>query len=241
MAWLGLLLGALIGAYAHGFSGLVVGAVIGTFVGAAWHRLMPRNSSIAPASGGALDGAALQARVVQLERRLAALEAAVGRAAVKEDGDTIPVAQPSVVPEAPAAAAPPPAPDATPAAESTPLAPALHPVRKGGIEGGLPPVTEAAVSSEAATGTPVSPPRPVGQTIWAWFSDGNTMVRVGVVVLFFGLAFLLSYFAEHVTVPIELQFLAVGAVGAALIGVGIRLRHSRAAYALALMGGGLGV
>src|SRR5215467_13375218 len=237
MAWLGLLLGALIGAYAHGFSGLVVGAVIGTFVGAAWHRLMPRNSSIASASGGALDGAALQARLVELERRLAALEAAVGRAAVKENGEMIPVAQPSVTPEAPAAAARPAAPDVTPAAESTPLAPALHPVRKGGVGGGSPPLTEAAASSEAGTAAPTSSPRPLGHAIWAWFSDGNTMVRVGVVVLFFGVAFLLSYFAEHVTVPIELQFLAVAAVGFALIGVGIRLRHSRDAYALALMSG----
>ena len=76
---------------------------------------------------------------------------------------------------------------------------------------------------------------------WAWLSDGNTLVRVGVVVLFFGVAFLLSYFAEHVTVPIQLQFAAVACAGGTMIGVGAWLRNRRRAYALALIGGGLGV
>jgi uncharacterized membrane protein len=67
------------------------------------------------------------------------------------------------------------------------------------------------------------------------------MVRVGIVVLFFGVAFLLSYFAEHVTIPIELQFSGVALAGAAMIGVGAWLRNARRAYALALVGGGLGV
>src|SRR5207302_1087151 len=53
--------------------------------------------------------------------------------------------------------------------------------------------------------------------------------------------FLLSYFAEHVTIPIELQFSGVALVGAAMIGAGAWLRNARRAYALALVGGGLGV
>src|SRR5439155_8974395 len=77
--------------------------------------------------------------------------------------------------------------------------------------------------------------------LWSWFTNGNTMVRIGIVVLFFGVAFLLSYLAEHVTIPIELQFAGVALAGVALIAVGAWLRKSRTGYALSLVGGGLGV
>jgi uncharacterized membrane protein len=77
--------------------------------------------------------------------------------------------------------------------------------------------------------------------LWVWFTGGNAMARVGIVVLFFGVAFLLSYFAEHLTIPLELKFAAVALVGATMIGVGARLRIERRAYAMALIGGGLGV
>src|SRR5208282_3138270 len=98
--------------------------------------------------------------------------------------------------------------------------------------------------SAHATAAPASvapQARAVKPALWGWLSDGNTLVRVGVVILFFGIAFLLSYFAEHVSVPIELQFAGVALVGVAMIGAGAWLRNRRRSYALALIGGGLGV
>ena len=61
-------------------------------------------------------------------------------------------------------------------------------------------------------------PRRARIALWAWFTGGNALTRIGVVVLFFGVAFLLKYFAEHFTVPIELRLAAVAGGGFALIG-----------------------
>ncbi|WP_396269664.1 DUF2339 domain-containing protein [Ideonella sp.] len=70
---------------------------------------------------------------------------------------------------------------------------------------------------------------------------GNTLVKVGVVLLFLGLAFLLRYAAERTTVPIPLRYAGVAGLGAALLAVGWWLRERRQAYALILQGAGIGV
>jgi uncharacterized membrane protein len=74
-----------------------------------------------------------------------------------------------------------------------------------------------------------------------FFTGGNTLVRVGVVVLFFGVAFLLRYLAEHTHVPIEFRLSGVAAGGLVLLGLGWALRRRRAGYALALQGGAVGI
>lgn len=74
-----------------------------------------------------------------------------------------------------------------------------------------------------------------------FIADGNWAVRLGVVILFFGVAFLLKYAAEHVQVPIQVRLMGVALGALALLAFGWRLRHRRAAYALALQGGGVGV
>src|SRR5690606_11784875 len=62
----------------------------------------------------------------------------------------------------------------------------------------------------SASGKPVSSgPGLLSQ----WLFGGNAMVRIGIVVLFFGVAFLAKYAAEHTTVPIELRLVGV-ALGA---------------------------
>lgn len=73
-----------------------------------------------------------------------------------------------------------------------------------------------------------------------WLHSGNPLARVGIVVLFFGGAFLAKYSADHGLFPIELRFvcLAVGAL--ALLLFGWRLRNSsRALYSQILQGGGI--
>jgi len=74
-----------------------------------------------------------------------------------------------------------------------------------------------------------------------FFTGGNTLVRVGVIVLFFGVAFLLRYMAEHSHISIEVRLTGVALASIALIIFGWRLRKSRAGYALALQGGGVGI
>ena len=70
---------------------------------------------------------------------------------------------------------------------------------------------------------------------------GNTVVRVGVVVLFFGIAFALKYAYEHTHIPIEARLTAVCIAAIVLLIIGWRLRLRRPGYALALQGGGVGV
>ncbi|CAG0968051.1 hypothetical protein BURK1_01072 [Burkholderiales bacterium] len=84
-------------------------------------------------------------------------------------------------------------------------------------------------------------PRAPGRGLLAWFAEGNTLTRVGVVILFFGVAFLLSWFADHLTLSIEATLALVAFAGAVLIGVGAKLAGSRPGYALSLEGAGAGI
>ncbi|MBK7677607.1 MAG: DUF2339 domain-containing protein [Candidatus Accumulibacter sp.] len=74
-----------------------------------------------------------------------------------------------------------------------------------------------------------------------WLLRGNVMARAGVVILFFGVAFLLKYTYQHVHVPLELRLAGVALAAVALLLIGWRLRLSREGYALALQGGGVGL
>lgn len=79
------------------------------------------------------------------------------------------------------------------------------------------------------------------QLIVSYFTDGNIFVRVGLLVLFFGVAFLLKYAAENSKIPIELRFLGAALGGLALVIVGWRLRAKKEIFALLLQGGGIGI
>jgi len=85
--------------------------------------------------------------------------------------------------------------------------------------------------------------RSAGLVRWVreFLTGGNAVVRVGIIILLFGIGFLLRYLAEHSRVPIGWRLSGVAAGGVALLVVGWRLRRSRAGYALALQGGGVGV
>jgi uncharacterized membrane protein len=98
------------------------------------------------------------------------------------------------------------------------------------------PEPAVALRSAAESAAPKEP-----SWIWNLLFGGNAMVRVGIVVLFFGVAFLLKYAAEHVHVPIELRLTAVALGAIALLVVGWRLRERAGGYGLVLQGGGVGV
>jgi len=82
---------------------------------------------------------------------------------------------------------------------------------------------------------------PVISAIRGFLTGGNTLVRAGVIVLFFGVAFLLRYMAEHTHVPIEFRLSGISLGGIALLVFGWRLRTTRGGYALAVQGGGVGI
>ncbi|WP_294953907.1 DUF2339 domain-containing protein [Sulfurovum sp.] len=72
-----------------------------------------------------------------------------------------------------------------------------------------------------------------------YFTQGNLLVRIGGIVLFFGLAFLVKYAAEHsiISMQMRLEFIAVAAV--ALVITGWKLREREGAYGQILQGLGI--
>jgi uncharacterized membrane protein len=108
-----------------------------------------------------------------------------------------------------------------------------------------------AAAAAAAPGVPFPPASAIVHSsakepaviaaIRSFLTGGNTLVRVGVIVLFFGVAFLLRYMAEHSHIPIEVRLTGVALASTVLIILGWRLRKTRGGYALALQGGGVGI
>jgi uncharacterized membrane protein len=76
---------------------------------------------------------------------------------------------------------------------------------------------------------------------YRFLTEGNVVAKIGVIVLFFGLAFLLKYAADRAIFPIELRLVLVGLGGVVLLSFGWFLRQRHTGYALVLQGGGIGV
>ncbi|MDH5183187.1 MAG: DUF2339 domain-containing protein [Gammaproteobacteria bacterium] len=87
----------------------------------------------------------------------------------------------------------------------------------------------------------VQTPSPLLEFIKHFFTDGNAMVRIGLLVLFVGVGFLLKYAAENSLFPIELRLAGVFLLGIGLMIIGWRLRNRRHGFALLLQGGAIGV
>jgi uncharacterized membrane protein len=133
------------------------------------------------------------------------------------------------------------APDAAPAssAPSTPQPAArdfAHPGPSGREAAGVEQPAAARAGGAGGYQEPV-----VVRLVREYFTGGNTLVRVGIVILFIGMAFLLRYVAERTRIPIELRLAGVALVGVVLLVLGWRLRLKRLGYALALQGGGIGI
>lgn len=77
------------------------------------------------------------------------------------------------------------------------------------------------------------------QAVRGWLFGGNTVVRVGVVILFIGLAFLASYAASAGLFPTEYRLALVAIAGMALLFIGFRTRERRTEFAVALQGTGV--
>ena len=73
----------------------------------------------------------------------------------------------------------------------------------------------------------------------AWLKRGNPLARIGIVVLFFGGAFLARYSADQGLFPLEARFAALGVAAIALVSLGWWLRRRNMVFALTLQGGGI--
>ena len=120
---------------------------------------------------------------------------------------------------------------------ASPSAPAFHPETDDDMWAQAP----ARAEPEPASGSSA-----VGRVIEAakkWFTTGNVPVKVGVVVVLFGVGFFIKYAIDQelFTFPVWARLVGLALFGLAMFGVGWRLRKEREIYALSLQGGGLGV
>ncbi|MDF3054343.1 MAG: hypothetical protein K0Q74_250 [Gammaproteobacteria bacterium] len=82
---------------------------------------------------------------------------------------------------------------------------------------------------------------PMWQRTKHYLFGGNTTVRVGILLLFLGMGFLLKYAAERSNFPIELRLAGIVIAAIIILVIGWRLRTRRSHYAFALQGGGVGI
>ena len=125
----------------------------------------------------------------------------------------------------------------------SPVAPAATTVAEKAVEKPVP-ASISAGPQPASPGTPA--PGPFGRLLEmakGWLTTGNVPVKLGVIVSFFGVAFLLRYAVDlgYIVISIEARYLAVTAAAGALLAIGWRLRERLPVYALSLQGGGIGM
>ncbi|CAN5140642.1 DUF2339 domain-containing protein [soil metagenome] len=109
----------------------------------------------------------------------------------------------------------------------------------------------ASATASGPRGNAWTPPPPSGPN-WmdhavlrakAWFTEGNVPVKIGVLVLLFGVAAALRYAAAqgYFTMPIEVRLAVIAAAALAGMAWGWRERLRRPAFGLSLQGGAIGV
>jgi len=81
----------------------------------------------------------------------------------------------------------------------------------------------------------------ISSLLSSFFTGGNLVLKIGVVILFFGVAFLLKYAAQRNLVPLEFRLAGVAAGGLVLLAAGWQLRRRVLGYGLILQGGGIGI
>ncbi|QNM97246.1 DUF2339 domain-containing protein [Chitinimonas koreensis] len=220
MAWLGIFIGLICGAalWRHD-GGWLIGALLGWLVGRDLERskqlreLMRRSEQPART-----DPAQVAGRMAAAVRPEPPSQADAGHEAAP------PAAISTAIPVEP------------PATDPAPALPEPEPATPG-----QPAIVVPAPAPATAAPAPAPNPTDLADRLPRWLVAGNPAVKIGVLLVLMGAAFLLKYAAQYVRFPLELRYLGVLAAGAAGIGFGWRQRAARPAFAHALQGGGLGI
>jgi uncharacterized membrane protein len=195
----------------------------------------------------------LKRRVTELENQVAGLAAAP--VAPREAG-TGRVTEPALEPTLAELTKQPP-PFVAPARETAP--PPDTVVGQTSAPPPLPPqVPRPSAAEIPAAVAPPSPPRPApplaapskpdiltlaARAVKRWFTVGNVPVKIGILVLFAGVAALLKYASDQgmLVVPVELRLAGVAAAAMAALVFAWRKRESNRVFALSLQGGAIGI
>jgi uncharacterized membrane protein len=211
---------------------LIWGIIAGAVLGMVWHTGDWSDNVVAGAILGGIFGATLRS-TIRAEVRKALADRALAPRVVAAPA---PVATPRAV-------AHPPPPIATAAPSITPAPPATS--RPAGFADTMP--QPEPPPARIHQPKPAPERDPVGALVVAardWLMGGNTVVRLGVVVLFVGLAFLAKYAIDNSLLPPEVRLAGIAAAGIALFVTGFRLRKRQGVhhgYALTLQGAGVAV
>ncbi len=242
MSFIFAIVGALFGAMFFGITGLFFGGIVGYLFGghlAVYQKIsaldeqikemrhsitqLMRQAETKPAKSEAVPQPGLQpVRITQpqpLEAPSLAAQAAASSASDTREIPTLTNLQEAIVQPAAMQPAGMQAPAATPSPVQTAIRPPLQ------------------------SKTPALPPAEFPPIKWLrdYFTGGNLLVRVGIIILFFGVAFLFKYAVDHDKVPIELRLIGVAIGAIVMLVIGWRLREKRAGYALAMQGGAIGI
>lgn len=228
MGWILGILGAVFGAALADDSRMLFGFVAGALLGVLLAQALK-----------------LRSRVAQLEQQVAALRVTGGRPAVavaesapaasRASGEPIP-AETAGSPAQPAtAAAAEPVAGQPAAAAAAPTAPVPPPI----------PAAELPTPAPRPAATPAEPDvvTRAARLLRAWFFEGNVPVKLGVLVLLFGVAAAIKYAADAgwLTMPIEFRLAGIAAGAIAGLVWGLRSAAERPAFGLSLEGGAIGI
>lgn len=227
------LLGLLIGA---GFGALFDHPFLGALVGLALGILVERRTAVAPPYAERRLRA-VEARLEKLEKDYIALKA---RLYTPEGGEPLSESEAEPAAAGEAVAAPAPAPSAAGQA-----APEPAPTPSSWLEPAPAARNESHPVLEFPSGwdRPAEPESDPLAELWRRLLSGNLLAKIGVALLFFGVASALKLAAEHGWFPPGLRLLFGALAGGAMVGFGWTKRADAAhrTFALVLQGGGFGL
>lgn len=77
-------------------------------------------------------------------------------------------------------------------------------------------------------------------SLFQWFIKENPLAKLGVLLLFLGLSYLMKFAIENDMFPVEFYFIGAAMISAGLLVVGWRLRLKKPVFALIVQGGAVG-
>lgn len=184
----------------------------------------------------------LRSRVAALEAQVAELQAGAAAGGAPTLGEWMrgQAAAPVTPPAAPRPTAPPP----EPAFERAPRPMSDEPSPRDAVG----PYATSRDVPPSPEPRPAAPSRPDPLTLAAralrrWFTEGNVPVKIGMLVLFAGVAALLKYAGDQgwMRMPAELRLAGFALAALAALVFGWRQRDARRSFALSLQGGAVGV
>jgi uncharacterized membrane protein len=174
--------------------------------------------------------------VAEIRARMPAGEPAARTAAAMPE----PMPEPMPAPGAGVAQAP--VPEAVNAPQATPAqAPAPRPELSTEAPAAMPTAMPADLAPASGARRPPRPPPQWLTAVKGWLFGGNLVAKLGLLILFIGISFLLKYTAARVTLPIEFRLAGIVLADIALLAWGWRIRITRPGISLPIQGTALAV